>query len=229
MMNRQEGRDTIPAVKKAAWRAAACAALFAALGVPAHAQTVTFNGVLGERALLVIDGQARTVAVGDSAQGVKLLRVDAAQAQVQVGGKTQTLRIGGSLVGTGGQDGPNGQRIILPAGPGGHFTGLVNISGRSLPFVVDTGATMVTLGRDQADQIGLDYQHGGFARSSTANGEVTVRTVTLTAVRVGDVLVSDVTATVLPQSLPYVLLGNSFLSRFQIRRDNDMLVLEKKP
>ena len=40
---------------------------------------------------------------------------------------------------------------------------------------------------------------------------------------------SDLTqggAVVLPQPMPYVLLGNSFLTRFQMRRDNDILRLE---
>jgi aspartyl protease family protein len=30
----------------------------------------------------------------------------------------------------------------------------------------------------------------------------------------------------MPQPMPYVLLGNSFLTRFQMRRDNDVLRLE---
>ena len=50
----------------------------------------------------------------------------------------------------------------------------------------------------------------------------------LIQVRVGDVLVYDVAAIVLPQAMPYVLLGNSFLTRFQMQRTNDQLTLEKR-
>ncbi len=32
----------------------------------------------------------------------------------------------------------------------------------------------------------------------------------------------------MPAQMPYVLLGNSFLTRFQMRRDNDVLRLEKR-
>jgi aspartyl protease family protein len=209
-------------------RAIRLCALSWALVAGAQAQSVTFNGVLGDRALLVIDGQAQTLAVGASAQGVKLLQVETNQAQVQVGGRTQTLHIGGSLAGGNANDASSGSRIILPAGLGGHFTGIATINGHAVQFIVDTGATNISIGRDVADRIGLDYSGGGFAQSSTANGVVVVRTVTLSAVRVGDVLLSNVTATVMPQSMPYVLLGNSFLSRFQMRRDNDSLVLDKK-
>jgi aspartyl protease family protein len=47
-------------------------------------------------------------------------------------------------------------------------------------------------------------------------------------VRVGEVEVSNVDAIVMPAQMPYVLLGNSFLSRFQMRRDNDVLRLERR-
>jgi aspartyl protease family protein len=47
-------------------------------------------------------------------------------------------------------------------------------------------------------------------------------------VRIGDVQVYDVDAVVIPGSMGRVLLGNSFLSRFQMRRDNDVMRLEKR-
>jgi aspartyl protease family protein len=37
-----------------------------------------------------------------------------------------------------------------------------------------------------------------------------------------------VAAIVLPQAMPYILLGNSFLTRFQMQRNNDQLTLEKR-
>ena len=61
-----------------------------------------------------------------------------------------------------------------------------------------------------------------------ANGAVPVHRVSLNVVRVGEVEVSNVEAIVMPAQMPYVLLGNSFLSRFQMRRDNDVLRLERR-
>ena len=46
--------------------------------------------------------------------------------------------------------------------------------------------------------------------------------------RVGDVEVHDVDCLVLPMSMPFVLLGNSFLTRFQMKRENDVMVLERR-
>ena len=53
--------------------------------------------------------------------------------------------------------------------------------------------------------------------------------ITLTSVRVGDVEVANVDAMIVPATMPYVLLGNSFLTRFQMKRENDTMRLEKRP
>ena len=52
--------------------------------------------------------------------------------------------------------------------------------------------------------------------------------VMLDSMRVGDVTVYNVEALVLPAHMTYVLLGNSFLTRFQMRRENDVMTLTKR-
>ena len=196
----------------------------------ALAQSVTLAGSMGSKALLVIDGQPHTLAVGQSAMGVTLLQLADGQAQVQRGGSTATLRLGGAparLTGT-----PTAttaaQEIVLPVGLGGHFTSAGTINGRPVQFMVDTGATLVALSQGEAERIGLDFRSAPSAMTQTANGAVPVHRVSLSAVRVGAVEVSNVDAIVMPAQMPYVLLGNSFLSRFQMRRDNDVLRLERR-
>ena len=103
-------------------RLLAAGALLCALAATAAAQTVAFSGMLGDKALLIINGHATGVAVGATVQGVKLLHIDGASAQVDVGGKTQTLRLGGAAVVAGDPGGGSGgSRIVLPAGSGGHY------------------------------------------------------------------------------------------------------------
>ena len=210
-------------------RHALAATLLCALAAAAQAQSVAFSGMLGDKALLVIDGQARGVAVGSTVQGVKLVKIDGTQAQVEAGGKVSVLRLGGAAVvagDTGG--GGSGQRIVLPAGSGGHYTGLGAINGHPIRFVVDTGATSVAMGADLAGQLGLDYASSTAANTMTANGAVAARRLVLNKVSVGDVTVYNVEAIVVPQSMPMVLLGNSFLSHFQMHNDSSSLILEKK-
>jgi len=204
-------------------------ALLCALAAPAAAQSVAFSGMLGDKALLVINGQARGVAVGATVQGVKLVKIDGATAQIEAGGKTQSLRLGGVAVVAGDTGGStSGSRIVLPAGSGGHYTGLGSINGHPVQFVIDTGATSVAMGADVATQLGLDPKDSKPVAAMTANGAVAARQTTLASVRVGDVTVYNVEAMVVPQSMPVVLLGNSFLSHFQMHSDSSSLVLDKK-
>ncbi len=210
-------------------RLAATGALLCALAATAAAQSVAFSGMLGEKALLVIDGHATGVAVGATVQGVKLVRLDSGTALVEAGGKALTLRLGGAAVvagDTGG--GTSGSRIVLPMGAGGHYTGLAAINGHSIPFVVDTGATIIAMGADTAAALGLDPKTSTMTAAMTANGAVAVRRLTLNSVRVGDVTVYNVDAMVMPQAMPVVLLGNSFLSHFQMHSESSSLVLDKK-
>lgn len=195
----------------------------------ATAQTVSFAGSMGSKALLVIDGQPHTLAVGQSAQGVTLLRLADGHAQVEVAGGSVTLRIGGAPARLAGTSAAAGSSVIvLPAGSGGHFTSAGTINGRPVQFMVDTGATLVSLSQTDAERIGLDFRSGQRGITQTANGPVPVHLVMLSAVRVGEVEVANVQAVVMPAQMPYVLLGNSFLSRFQMRRDNDVMHLERR-
>lgn len=193
------------------------------------APQVQLGGVMGGRALLVIDGQPQMLAVGASARGVRLLSLQGDTAQVEVGGRSVALRVGGSPVAMveGGTARASASReIVLTAGPGGHFVAGGSINGQAVSFLVDTGATTIALSQAEAGRIGLDLRSGQRGLSSTANGTVPVVMVTLTSVRVGEVEVANVPAVVMPAQMPHVLLGNSFLSRFQMRRENDVMRLE---
>ena len=196
----------------------------------ASAQTVAFSGSLGDKALLVIDGSPRTVAAGSTVQGVKLLSVNGGDAVVEVAGKRVALRMGSAQVNLGGAaSAGGGSQIVLTAGTGGHFVTTGSINGKAVRFVVDTGATHIALSQAEAERIGLAYQKGQRGMSNTANGQVPVHRITLDVVRVGDVQVYNVEATVLPAQMDQILLGNSFLTRFQMKRDNDTLTLDKRP
>lgn len=198
--------------------------------VPAWSQTVALAGIMGQRALLVIDGAAAEVfAPGDSREGVRLVSVQSDQAVVEVGGRRQSLRVGeGPVRLSSATTATDTKRIVLHAGPGGHFIAVGQINGASVRFLVDTGATEVSLGSQQADQIGLQYRSGTQVPMYTANGAVPGYQVHLDSVKLEGVEVFNVDAIVTTSPMPFVLLGNSFLSRFQIRQENDSLTLEKR-
>jgi aspartyl protease family protein len=197
----------------------------------AMAQNVGLSGMLGGKALVIVDGSPpKTVAVGDTFKGVKIVSTQGDQAVVEIAGKRHTLRVGDAPanVGAGAGTGSGGNRIVLTAGSGGHFFTLGQINGKSAQMVVDTGATSVSLSASDAQRLGLDYKSGQMVQMSTANGVIPGWVIKLNSVRVGDVTAHGVEAIVSSGSMPYILLGNSFLTRFQMTRANDQMVLEKR-
>ena len=205
-------------------------ALLATACTFAHAQSVMLTGTIGSRAILIVDGGApKTVAVGETFQGVKLVSLQGEQATVEAGGKRVALRMDTpASIGGGGPAGGGGSRIVLPVSSGGHFMAQGAINGRSVSFMLDTGATAVAMSAADAQRIGLDFSKGQPVRMNTANGVAQAYRVRLNSVRVGDVEVYDVEAIVSEQPMPFILLGNSFISRFSMRRDADQMVLEKR-
>ncbi|MBU7572584.1 MAG: TIGR02281 family clan AA aspartic protease [Hydrogenophaga sp.] len=187
----------------------------------------------GGKALVNIDGAApRFMSPGQIQQGVKLLSLQGEAAVFDINGQRLTLRVGDAPVSLGrsssGPDGGSAQRIVLTADAQGHFMPTGQINGRTVQFMVDTGATTVILSESDAKRIQLDYSKGRKVGVATANGRVVGHQVQLESVRVGDAQVYNIAAIVLPQPMTYVLLGNSFLTRFQMQRHNDQLTLEKR-
>jgi aspartyl protease family protein len=193
----------------------------------AVAQGVALSGVMGQRALLVIDGQPQMLAVGASARGVKLLELRGDEVRIELKGQISTLRVGAAPVSMGAKASSGGGReIVMTAGPGGHFITEGSINGRAVRFMVDTGATTVAMSQAEADRLGIDWKAGERGLASTANGVVASYRVNLRSVRIGDVEVNNVEASVSPMGMPFLLLGNSFLTRFSMRRDSDVMRLE---
>lgn len=204
--------------------------LLLTLAGAAGAQTVSLSGSLGaSKALLMIDGQPHTLAVGSTVKGVTLRRVGDGEAEVEVGGRANVLRLGAAPAQVGGgAGGGGGSQIVMPVGPGGHFMTTGSINGKSVQFMVDTGATSVAMSQTDADRIGIDWKRGRRGMTQTAGGVVPIYGVNLTSVRIGDVEVFNVDAVVIQTEMPMVLLGNSFLSRFSMRRESDTMRLERK-
>lgn len=204
--------------------------LLLSFGTALAAPEVSLNGSLGQSAaLLVINGQVRTMRVGQQHEGVRLLEVSDGRAVVNIDGRRVELRLGAAPVSQGQvAAAAGGRKIVLQADGGGHFMTLGSINGGSVRFMVDTGATAVSLSAADAQRLGLRYRDGRPIRIQTANGQINGYLMSLDRIRIGDVEISGVQATVAERDMPFVLLGNSYLSRFQMRRENDTLTLERR-
>ena len=203
-------------------------ALAFCLPAQVQAQDVALAGILGGKALLVVNGSApRGVAPGESHMGVQVVSVGREDAVVDSAGGRRSLRLGEAPVRVGGSG--TGQRVVLKADARGHFVSNGQINGRIMQYMVDTGASTVARGRPDAQRMGLKFEEQGQSvRMNTANGVAQGWRMRLDSVRVGDVELRGVDAIVTPQPMPYVLLGNSFLREFEMSRNGDEMMLLKR-
>jgi len=196
---------------------------------PAWSQTVSLAGLSAGKALLVINGAPpRFVGTGESVSGVRVLSVTPDSAVVDVLGDRRTLHLGEGPLAAAPVEHQGAHRIVLVADASGHFTGHLQVNGKTLPFLLDTGATNMVLSEAQAQQIGLSLAGGQATPFRAANGAGTGQAVTINSVHIEDVTAFNVDALVIPSALPYVLLGNSFLTRFSMQRENDRMILEQR-
>lgn len=210
-------------------RTAVCIARIALAVAPlapaAAAPDVTLVGLIGQRAIVSIDGRiTRTLSVGQRVpEGVRLIAVGDATATIEVDGATRTLAVGQRLAGARGDE-----AVVLHPDGRGHYHAIGSINGSAARFFVDTGASVVSIGASDARRIGVRTDGAPVASAVTANGVVQVRRVVLETVRVGPIELKNVDAVVHEQDLPMILLGMSFLSRMDMEREGETLTLKKR-
>lgn len=198
------------------------------LACASHAQSVAMTGVMGSKALLVINGGApKALSANESHQGIRVLHVQGDSATIELQGQRQTLRVGDSPVSVG-QGLSSGRKVVLRADARGHFRENGWINNKPMQYMVDTGASVIGMGQSDAERMGINFQKGMPVTVRTANGNTQGWRVKLDTVRVGDITVYGVDAVVSPQPMPYVLLGNSFLSQLHMTRQGNEMVLEMR-
>ena len=150
----------------------------------------------------MIDGaEPQAVAIGQSLAGVKVVSVQGDQVVVEIGGKKRPLRVGQHAIGTAAADGSG--RIVMTADNQGHFVTTGSVNGVAVRFLVDTGATMISLGASDARRVGVDFNRG-------------------------DVTLHNVGAVIHQTEMPVALLGMSFLNRMEMQRDGSTMTLKRR-
>lgn len=193
----------------------------------ANATEVGLAGLTASKAMLIIDGgDPRTLAVGQSVEGVRLLAIQGEQAVVEVEGRKRSLRVGQHAVGITSEE--RSGKAVLTADGQGHYLTSGTVNGVMVRFLVDTGATMISLGASDARRLGLDLSSGQRGMAMTANGQAPVTKIKLDTVRIGDITAHNVDALVHQTDLPIALLGMSFLNRMEMQRNGETMTLKKR-
>ena len=194
----------------------------------AHATDIEVAGLFNGKAMVSINASpAKVMSVGQTLQNVKLLSATSSAAIFEVDGKKQTLGMGQSISTAAGNSGSK-PTIKLTADGGGHFNSGGSINGRQINFLVDTGATSVAISVRSAQAMGIDLSKASVGASTTAAGVVRSYRVVFDNVKVGDISLNFVEGNVL-EGMPdnFALLGNSFLSRLDMKREGTVLTLTK--
>ncbi len=124
---------------------------------------------------------------------------------------------------------PAAESTVLTADLRGHFNTDGQVNGRTVRFVVDTGATLIALPSSEARRLAIDYDKGQRVGMRTANGTTTGYLVRLDTVSVGSVTLHGVDAVVMEgNGLSSPLLGMSFLNRMDMKREGDLMTLTKR-
>lgn len=201
-----------------------------ALSLPAHATRVSIVALFNGKAMVTVNnGSPKMLSEGDrTPEGVRLISADSNKAVLEIDGKKEILELGQGVSTGGVQTSSGNASTTLTADARGHFVVTGAINGKPVRFVVDTGASLISLGADEAKRLGIRYEQGTKGFASTANGVTPVFKVTLDTVKVGDITLHGVDATVSPQPMPVILLGNSFLNRVSMVREGNSMVMTKR-
>lgn len=208
--------------------AASLLSLLALAAPAAMAAEVTLVGVFGDKAaVLAVDGGApRTVKVGQKLGDVTVIAVENDRATIEAGGKRRVL-LRGQTYSTS-ASGADRQSVTMAAGAGGHFMVDGQINGGAIRFLVDTGATAVSIPASEAIRLHIDYRKGRPGTTQTAAGPTPAYLVRLDSVRIGGIELQNVEAIVIEQGLNVALLGNTFLNRMEMRRDGATMTLTRR-
>lgn len=205
-----------------------CMAIAAVLpSANAMATQINVTGLFKDRAMVMINGgKPRVLAAGESEQGVRLVGADAQSATFEVDGKRRVLSMGQTYAGSGGSAKPV---VSLNADGRGHFFTTGTINGRSIDFMVDTGASSVAISSREAERLGIDYRSGQRGWVSTANGMTAAYRVLLNNVRIGGISLNMVPGMVLEgDGMSVALLGMSFLNQLDMKREGTIMTLTQR-
>jgi clan AA aspartic protease (TIGR02281 family) len=120
------------------------------------------------------------------------------------------------------EDNDDALEYVVEADRSGHFLIEAHINGTPITFLVDTGASDIVLTLDDARRLGMEPRTLSYTqRFATANGEVRGAPVILRELRIGQLRLFDVAASVNEAPLGVSLLGMDFLEQlgsYEVRR-----------
>jgi aspartyl protease family protein len=213
-------------IKAAAAFAAALGVLSVAMQASGGSTSVELEALLGDTAVLMINGQRKTLRVGQSFAGVMLVAAQPTKATIEFEGRTESVglsqHVGTKFAQT------QEQRVTIPRNAMMQYQTNATINGRTALVTVDTGANVVAISSQQAKAMSIDYSAGDPAQVETASGVNSAYGITLQTVSVGGIQVENVPAMVVEGAYPAtILLGMTYLRHVKMQEQNGVLSLSR--
>ena len=116
--------------------------------------------------------------------------------------------------------------VLLQQNRGGHYVATGAINDVPVVFLVDTGATDVAISGKIAERLGLEK--GFRVTVNTANGTTSGWSTILDRVALGNIEMTAVPATIMPELGQEALLGMSFLKRLTLIQKGEELLIRQE-
>ena len=192
----------------------------------AQSSAVEVEALMGQSAVLKIDGQRKMLRVGETHQGVTLLSADSSSVTLDIDGRQETLGLSRRIVSN--YQEPTEQQVSIPRNGNNQYETIATINGRTARVLIDTGANVVAMSAVHARSLGIDTSNAKPGHVQTASGLSEARAVNLRSVSVGGISVNNVQATVVDGNFPVtILLGMSYLQHVKISENNGVLSLSR--
>ena len=195
--------------------------------VQADGLSVRAVALFADKALLQVDGKQKVVSKGETFEGVLLQSATGRGAVVVINGETMTLELNQTIAGKFKKRESTSLRI--PANANGMFFTRGTINGQATAFLVDTGASHVTMSGRKAESLDIDFKKGLRGLANTAAAVVPIWQIRLDSVSIGGIELNNIPATVIEGEKPVeVLLGNSFLQHTEIQKAGSVLEITRR-
>ena len=187
---------------------------------------IEVEALFTDAAVLQIDGQRKTLKVGQSYGGVTLVAAYSRTATLDVNGKQMVVGISRRIGST--YQEPKEQVVTIQRDAMLQYQTTAHINGRKVQVLVDTGANVVAMSSVHAKSLGIDYSKGISSKVETASGLINAHVITLRSVSVGGIKVDGVRASVVEGKFPgTILLGMTYLQHVEIQESNGVLSLSR--
>lgn len=116
---------------------------------------------------------------------------------------------------------------VLTRSPDGHFYADVMINGATVRGMIDTGASVVALTKQDAQKAGMQFDASQFTGTGkTAAGIVALKPVTIDRVALGPLEGHGVEGVIIDADMPVTLIGQSWLERVgHVTIEGDKMIL----